>query len=82
MLLKKLEPRVLVPPRKYPLVIKYPLRKNQPVKAGSAGSLLAWPIRGQVYNTVTDNANASPSPLTAPGVDSPLTLPEYLVEVW
>lgn len=61
------------------------LPKYQPAKGGAAGILLASPIRGRGYNILTDNADETPSPLTAPYetalLEAPLTLAESIVEV-
>jgi len=47
--------------------------------------LLSLPSR-QGYHIITDNANETPAPLTAPyettpHSEAPLTLPEYVMEV-
>jgi len=48
--------------------------------------LFACSTRGQGYNIITDNAKESQTPLTGPPattahLETPLTLPESLVEV-
>ena len=75
-LFKKLTPHHLLSHCHVP---KYHLQKYQPAKASLAGILFVYPTRGRAYNVVTDDANKLPL-LTTPH-ESPLTLPEYVVEV-